>query len=107
MKRKYRKILVFFIALIMLCIITLLVVKFFHGLKKPQNVSVVDTIKNYDYALEDRDTVLYKNLYQQLKEVLEEDKIDEDAYSKLVVQMFIADLFTLDNKMSKYDVCLS
>ena len=106
MKRKYRRVLMFFIVLIIICIVILLMVKFFHNLKSSsQKVNVIDTLENYDYKLEDRDTVLYKNLFNELKEVLKtKENIDKNKYSELVSKLFIVDLFTLDNKLSKYDV---
>lgn len=67
-------------------------------------VNVVDTIKGYDYTLDDNETEYYKGLFQKLKEVLEADKVDEEKYATLVGQLFLADFFHLDNKITKNDI---
>ncbi len=104
MKRKYRRVLLLFIAIFIICVLVLLMVKFFHNLDSGQKVNVVDSVENYDYVLEDRDTVLYKNIYNELKNVLDSDSVDNDKYAELVSKLFITDLFTMANKLSKYDV---
>lgn len=105
MKRKYRRVFMFFIVLLIACVMALLMLKFFHNLKQnTKKVNVIDSLENYDYKLEDRDTVLYKNLYNELKMVLKEEKIDKNKYAEVISKLFIVDLFTLDNKLSKYDV---
>ena len=45
-----------------------------------------------------------KTVQGELEKTLNADEIDEDKYSELVAQMFIADFFNLDNKISKNDV---
>ena len=67
-------------------------------------VSNLDTIKGYDYTLNTNDTEYYKELFNKLKEVLEEKDVNDEEYAKLVSQMFICDLYSLDNKVNKYDV---
>lgn len=105
MKRKYRRVLLFFLILFIICIIIILMVKFFHNLNtSSKKINVVDSVENYDYVLEDRDTVLYKNLFNELKTLLKEDSINQEKYAELVSKLFVVDLFTLDNKLSKYDV---
>ncbi len=69
-----------------------------------QTVKKVDEIKGYDYHLEDRDTALYKEEFKKLKENLESSEIDYEEYAKSIAKMFIIDLYTLDNKVNKYDV---
>ena len=67
-------------------------------------VSNLDTIKGYDYTLNSNDTEYYKELFNKLKEVLEEKDVNDEEYAKLVSQMFICDLYSFDNKVNKYDV---
>lgn len=64
----------------------------------------VEEIKGYDYILEDRDTTLYKEKYLDLKKLLESENIDKEKYAKLVSELYIIDLYTINNKISKYDV---
>ena len=64
----------------------------------------VDTIKGYDYVLYDRSTDLYKDLYYELKEVLEQEEVDYSKYAEIISKMFIADFYNLDNKITNQDV---
>ena len=77
--------------------------KFYKSLNTKE-IKIIDTVENFDYALEDRDTVLYKNIHRELKNNLESEEINYDEYAKEIAQLFIVDLFTLDNKLSTYDV---
>lgn len=72
--------------------------------KKVVEAKVVDSIEGYSYKLHDNDTELYKNLFEELKEVLESDTVDEEAYVTIISKMFIADFFTLDNKITNDDI---
>ena len=65
---------------------------------------MTNEIEGYQYTLDDRDGELFQKLFQELKEVLEKEKIDEELYIELISKLFIIDLFTLDNKTSKYDI---
>ncbi len=67
-------------------------------------VEVIDNVSNYTYELEDRDTEIYKDNFLKLKEVLEQEEIDYELYSSYVAKLFLIDLYTIDNKISKYDV---
>ncbi len=69
--------------------------------KKPE---VINTIKEYGYNLDDNATKLYSNLFTQLKEVLQEEEVNEEEYAKLVAQMLVVDFYNIDNKMSKNDI---
>lgn len=67
-------------------------------------VESVDKIEGYDYTLKSNATKYYKSLFKELKEVLEADDVDESKYADLVVKLFVADFFNLDNKSTKNDV---
>ena len=62
------------------------------------------SIDNYGINCDDNDTKLYKVEFDILKENLTSDKIDEEAYAKSVAKLFIIDLYTIKNKMNKYDI---
>lgn len=66
--------------------------------------TVTNKIEGYDYTLDDRDTELFITMFKELKENLESDKIDEEAYAKSVAKLFVTDLYTINNKVSKYDI---
>ncbi len=65
---------------------------------------ILDTIKDYNYYLEDRDNSLYKEEFDNLKTNLSSDSIDYTEYAKSIAKLYIIDLYTLDNKLNKYDV---
>lgn len=67
-------------------------------------IEVLDSINGFDYKLEDRDTEIYKTKFLELKKILEEEKVDNEKYASLLAELFTIDLYTIDNKISKYDV---
>ncbi len=103
MKKKYKRLLFVMIIILIVIIVGILMLKFYKSLNT-REIKIIDTVENFDYALEDRDTVLYKNIHRELKNNLESDEINYDEYAKTIAKLFIVDLFTLDNKLSTYDV---
>ena len=67
-------------------------------------VKKVDQMENYDYYLEEDVTEYYKELYNELKNVLNEEEVNMEEYAKVVAKLFVTDLFTLDNKITSSDV---
>ena len=107
MKKKYKKIIIVLVILLLLVFGAFAYCKFFKSrpVDTPiKEVKVTNTIENYGYNLEDRDTKLYKDKYEKLKELLSKDDYDKDEYIKLISELFIIDLYTIDNKISRYDV---
>lgn len=103
MKKKY-KLLLRILVICIIVIIGLLVVKNI-GKETPKNtVKVIDSIVDFSYTLDERDSSLMKDTYKDLKKVLSSKDIDYEKYSKIIAELFIIDLFTLDNKINKYDV---
>lgn len=102
MKKKYKLQLRVLILLIIL-IIALICFKTFKKETK-NNVKVVDSIDNYGYTLDQRDSKLMKDTYKKLKEILNEKEIDYDKYAEELAKLFVIDLFTINNKINKYDV---
>lgn len=101
-KMKY-KISLLILAILIIVVIILIGIKLF---KKEDSapVKVVDSIDNFGYTLDERDTKLMKDTYKELKEVLKASNIDYEEYAKVLAKLFVIDLFTLDNKINKYDV---
>lgn len=68
---------------------------------------VVDKISKYNYTLDERDSKLMREKFKDLKKVLKEKEINYSEYASLLAQMYIIDLYDLNNKVNKYDVpCL-
>lgn len=105
-KNTKKKVLVFLILILLGIGIGFTV--YYTNKKKPEvptnTVEVVDSIKNFAYHLDDRDTDIYKENFLKLKYTLEQEKIDYKEYAKLLAKLFLIDLYTIDNKVSKYDV---
>lgn len=93
-----------FIVIAILLIISFLVYKLLKNNNTNDNIKVVDSIEKYGYNLDDRDSALMKSKYEELKKVLNSDEIDYEEYAKILAELFIIDLFTLNNKINKYDV---
>lgn len=61
-----------------------------------------DTIEGYDYTLKSNATKLYEDEFKALKANLEGD-INYDEYAVSVAKLFVIDLYTINNKINKYD----
>lgn len=108
MSKKKRNIII--ICVVFLIFIVLGIGFYFHFKNKSTNIpevkqiEVVDKIEGYGYTLEDRDTDIFKSNFLELKKNLESDNIDYDAYASNLSKLFLIDLYTIDNKTTKYDV---
>lgn len=103
MKKLNKKRLLIIIGVIIAIIALLLIITSFNKADE-KIINVVDTLKKYNYSLEDRDNKIYKDEYNKLKEILESNDVDYKLYAESISKLFVIDLFTLENKISKYDV---
>lgn len=92
------------IMLLILILICLLIALGFFFFRKDEKIKVVDEIENYGYVLTDNDTKLMKELFNKLEEILTSSDINYDEYAEYLGKLFITDLFSLDSKVSKYDI---
>lgn len=74
----------------------------FRGSSNKANV--VEEISKYNYTLDDRDTVLMRSVFRDLKSVLKEKNIDFKRYAEDLCKLYVIDLYTINNKTSKYDI---
>lgn len=106
-KRRLKINLILSLIVVVLVIVMLFCIfDIFNSIKtKTQNsVEVLDNIDGYDYELNENDSAYFKTLFSDLKEVLEQEEIDEEAYASLVSQLFITDFYSLDCAINKNDV---
>ena len=103
MKKKY-KIPLIVLVVCAIFIIGLIVLKNIRKSEVKNDVKVVDSIVDFSYTLDERDSALMKSTYNELKKVLKEKNINFEDYSKEIAKLFIIDLFTMNNKVNKYDV---
>lgn len=104
MKKKYKILLTILIILIIIIVAAIIAFKVFQGSPTAEPVKVVDSIDNFDYTLDDRDTELMKKTYNELKDILTASDIDYEKYAQALAKLFVIDLFTMDNKVNRYDV---
>lgn len=109
--KKFIKILIIIILIVLLVIGGIFILKKFMSNKsddgkKPVVVEVkkLDEIKGFSYSLYDNSTELYKELFNELKTVLEKDEIDEEKYAELISKMFVEEFYTLNTKVTNQDV---
>ena len=105
MKKRYIIGLSFIVVLIVL-IIGFTLYMHFHPMEKKEQikVNVLDSISEYGYSLDDRDSSLFKEEYNKLKEILDNSEINEEEYSEEVARLFVIDLYSIKTKVNKYDV---
>lgn len=102
MSLKKRKKIVIFILVFLVVFIGLYA--YFSGRDRVQKERKIAEIKQYPYTLYAGATKLYKDLFNELKEVLSKDKIVKEEYASLVASLFVVDFYNLDNKITSTDI---
>ena len=74
------------------------------GKKSVVEIKVLDSLDDYGYTLSDKDTTLFKEEYNILKDLLNEKNIDNEKYAKQVAKLFVIDLYTISTKVNKLDI---
>lgn len=69
-----------------------------------QKTNVVEEISKYGYTLDDRDTVYMISVFNELKTELNSKEVNYEKYAELLSKLYVIDLYTINNKTSKYDV---
>lgn len=72
--------------------------------QKVKPPKVINEIIEYGYKLEENKNKYYKELFINLKDELNKAELNEENYAKLVAQMFIADFYNLNDKVTKNDI---
>ena len=107
MRKKYKILMIVIISIAVILGGLLIYQKFFYKepVETPVNtVTVTNTIEEYGYTLEDRDTALFEEKFHELETLLNQEGFDQEEYVSLVSQLFIIDFYTIDNKISRYDI---
>ena len=102
-----KKAIIFFsiIVVVFVCVGILCYVILPHDTKrKVGDKKEVSSIKDFGYVLTDKDTALFKEEYEALKKNLNSKNIDYEEYAKSVAKLFVIDLYTITNKLNKYEV---
>lgn len=69
-----------------------------------KEVKIVSEVSKYDYKLKDNKTSKYKEMFAELKKILQEEPIDEEEYVKKISEMFVYDFYSLNDKTAKTDI---
>lgn len=102
MFKKTKIILISLMAVI--AIIMLIYFLFNFIIKDKEEIVLVDEIVEYEYTCKSNATTLFKQKFTDLSNALDDEVVDYDLYSRLLVQLFVIDFYTLDNKSNKNDV---
>lgn len=103
MRNRFKILLSIIVILIILFVIVLISLNFQSNTKKVEH-KTLDRIEDYNYALKDRDTEIMQKVFNNLKDTLSESEVNYKKYAEYLSEIFIIDLFTLNNKDNKYDV---
>ena len=103
-KVKFGRVFILLLLIALICVFGYIAFKKLSSNKKATKVKEISSIKSYGYTLRENATDYYKDLFKKLDKILKKEEVDMDKYATLVSQMFIADFFNLDNKISKNDV---
>lgn len=109
MTKKKRKVktnwIIISIFIVLFVLLFFCILNIYNTLKtKERTVKTLDTIEPYGYHLNENDPKYFKDLFKELKEVLETKEVDEESYVSLVSQLFITDFYSLNHATSKNDV---
>ena len=106
MKRKYKIGIIIILLVVILSLLVYSCIKLTRSDDKKE-VAKFDSIPSYGYSLDKRDTKLMKDEFKELKKILSNAEVNYEDYAKSLSKLFVIDLFTIDNKINKYDVpCL-
>lgn len=106
MRKRYKVFLSLIIVVVFLISGISLYMKFF---RKTNNIEtnkskVVNSIESYGYSLDDRDSNLMKEEFHNLEKILEAEEINYEEYAKSISKLFVIDLYSINNKINKYDI---
>lgn len=105
MKKLNDKKLIIIFAVVGIVLFIVLGIKIYLDFFKDNSIKKeIDSIGFYGYTLNNNDTELYKDTFKTLGETLNEKTVDYIEYAKLISQLFIIDLYTLENKLTSTDI---
>lgn len=111
MRKVLNKNKLFYFVMISLILVVIIVigVKFTLEFLVKDDKSVVtkkelDSLELYGYTLDDYDSDLYKEYFNDLKGTLNSKEVNYEDYAKEIVKLFVSDFYTLDNKLTSSDI---
>ena len=104
LKKKTKIALIISIILIVLITIGIILITNKPKKKEEEKVKVINKVDKNVYQLKETKSKRYKKMFEELKEILQEETIDEEKYVSKITEMFIYDFYTLDDKTAKTDI---
>lgn len=104
LKKSVKRFLIVFLILLVAGVGVFVYIKFAPSKSKVKKVKIVDEIGKYGYQLKDSKNDLYKNEFKELKKILNSSDVNYEEYAKAISKLFIADFYSLDDKLAKTDV---
>ena len=107
MKLKKKSKIALIISVILIVLITIGIILITNKQKtkeEVETVKVINKVDKYGYQLKETKSKRYKKMFEELKEILQEETVDEEKYVSKITEMFIYDFYTLDDKAAKTDV---
>ena len=103
--KKNKKILLIFI-IILIIVLGIVALIYFNSLKNQteEPIKVLDVIDDFHYKLKENDSKLKKDLFYELKDILDKDEVNYQSYAEVLAKIFVVDVFSLDTKLNKYDI---
>lgn len=77
---------------------------YFFDNKTQEKIININSIEGYEYTLKSSATEIMKQEFNILKENLESSAVNKEEYAVSIAKLFIIDLYTMNNKLNKYDV---
>ncbi len=104
LKKGVKRFLIILLILVVLAGGAFLVWKFYPKERAQEAATVVSEIPGYGYTLKSNKSAQYKEMFQELTDILSESPVDEEAYVEQISKMFILDFYTLSDKVANTDV---
>ena len=104
-KKKIKRIIIGIIIVALLVLLGFVIYKQFTPKEKEvKEVKIVSKIDDYGYKLKENKPKEYKQMFEELEEILKAEEVDEEAYVKKISEMFIYDFYSLNDKDAKTDI---
>lgn len=104
LKKGVKRFLIILLILVVLAGGAFLVWKFYPKERAQEAATVVSEISGYGYTLKSNKSEQYKEMFQELTDILNQSPVDEEAYVEQISKMFILDFYTLSDKVANTDV---
>lgn len=104
LKKKYKRI---FLGILIVALLAIVAIAIYKGMGKnaePKEIKIVSKIEKYGYNLKENKPKEYKDMFEELKKILNEESVNEEEYAKKISEMFIYDFYSLEDKMAKTDI---